>query len=232
MRACPRLPPASRLSRGGGRPCALGYVAPGCALVEKSVSQKLRFPAKFVAPYSAVARERHPFPPLAKRGFGGVVPASPATGACHALFLSVLAHPTREARRTGLDFQGLSITPPSQGGERESPATSFQRATRTRPSIPSLQLGSHPVFIFPGVGGVSAEAHAMHRKTARRKVFDSLNRTSMPRAFRLSLAARRQRARPATLAWMFGSGCRRPCVERSSDALHEPRRSPLLLLGR
>src|SRR5271157_1987326 len=63
-----------------------------------------------------------PSPPLAKGGLGGVVPARPVTRSSHALSLSVLSHPSREARRIVLDFQGSRITPPappSQGGERD-----------------------------------------------------------------------------------------------------------------
>src|SRR5208337_3023096 len=46
-------------------------------------------------------------------GAGGVVPARPVTGASLALFLSVLSHHSREARRIGLDLQGSRITPPT-----------------------------------------------------------------------------------------------------------------------
>src|SRR5271157_5166304 len=59
---------------------------------------------------------------LAKGGQGGVGPARPVTRSSHALSLSVLSHPSREARRIVLDFQGSRITPPappSQGGERD-----------------------------------------------------------------------------------------------------------------
>ena len=83
------------------------------------------------------------FPPLAKGGSGGVVPARPVTRPSHALSLSVLSHPSREARRIVFAFQGSRITPPApplQGGERDrSLATSFHRAqqkhaSRNRPS--------------------------------------------------------------------------------------------------
>src|SRR5208282_301900 len=92
--------------------------------------------------FPSVAKAGHHFSPPCEGGAGGVVPARPVTGASHALFLSVLSHHSREARRIGLDLQGSPITPPtppSQGGERESNAKSFQRAqqkhaTRNRPS--------------------------------------------------------------------------------------------------
>src|SRR5208337_3810811 len=86
------------------------------------------------------------FPPLAKGGLGGVVPARPVTRSSHALSLSVLSHPSREARRIGLDLQGSRITPPtppSQGGERGSHAPSFQRATKPHVSKSSLQHCQH-----------------------------------------------------------------------------------------
>jgi|GEM_PF-6813267 len=76
-------------------------------------------------------------------GLGGVGPARPVTRSSHALSLSVLSHPSREARTIVFDFQGSRITPPappSQGGERDrSLATSFHRAqqkhaSRNRPS--------------------------------------------------------------------------------------------------
>ena len=100
---------------------------------EKPVLHKLRFHPDFVAP----------FPPLAKGGSGGVVPAGLATRSSHALSLSVLSHPSREPRRIVFAFQGSRITPPappSQGGERDrSLAASFHRAqqkhaSRNRPS--------------------------------------------------------------------------------------------------
>jgi hypothetical protein len=100
---------------------------------EKLVLHKLRFHPDFVAPFS----------PPCEGGVGGVVPARPVTRSSHALSLSVLSHPSREARRTVFDFQGSRITPPappSQGGERDrSLATSFHRApqkhtSRNRPS--------------------------------------------------------------------------------------------------
>src|SRR5271157_1602803 len=84
-----------------------------------------------------------PFPPLAKGGLGGVVPARPVTRSSHALSLSVLSHPSREAGRIVFALQGSRITPPtppSQGGERDrSLATSFhpaqqKHASRNRPS--------------------------------------------------------------------------------------------------
>src|SRR5208282_5421917 len=89
-----------------------------------------------------VAKAGHHFPPPCEGGVGGVVTAPPVTGASHALFLSVLSHHSREARRIGLDLQGSRITPPtppSQGGESKSHAKSFQRsrqkhASRNRPS--------------------------------------------------------------------------------------------------
>ncbi len=80
---------------------------------------------------------------LAKGGLGGVVPARLVTRSSHAPSLSVLSHPSREARRIVFDFQGSRITPPApplQGGERDrSLATSFHRAqqehaSRNRPS--------------------------------------------------------------------------------------------------
>jgi hypothetical protein len=84
------------------------------------------------------------FPPLAKGGSGGVVPARPVTRSSHALSLSVLSHPSRKARRIVFAFQRLPhhppLPPPSQGGERDrSLATSFHRAqqkhaSRNRPS--------------------------------------------------------------------------------------------------
>src|SRR5208282_1554379 len=78
------------------------------------------------------------FPPLAKGGLGGVVPARPVTRSSHALSLSVLSHPSGEARRIVFDFQGSRITPPappSQGGERDrSLATSFHRAQQKHAS--------------------------------------------------------------------------------------------------
>src|SRR5208337_418597 len=84
-----------------------------------------------------------PFPPLAKGGLGGVVPARPVTRSSHALSLSVLLHPSREAGRVVFDFQGSRLTPPappSQGGEMDrSLAPSLDRAqqkhaSRNRPS--------------------------------------------------------------------------------------------------
>ena len=39
--------------------------------------------------------------------------ARPVTRSSHALSLSVLSHPSREARRTVFDFQGSRITPPA-----------------------------------------------------------------------------------------------------------------------
>src|SRR5208337_1677916 len=54
-----------------------------------------------------------PFPPLAKGGLGGVVLARPVTRSSHALSLSVLSHPSREARRIVFDCQGFRTTPPA-----------------------------------------------------------------------------------------------------------------------
>src|SRR5271157_1588926 len=94
---------------------------------------------------------------LAKGGQGGVGPARPVTRSSHALSLSVLSHPSREARRIVLDFQGSRITPPappSQGGERDrSLATSFHRAqqehaSRNRPSS-SVNTNFSPAQRYP-----------------------------------------------------------------------------------
>src|SRR5271157_2992838 len=81
--------------------------------------------------FPSVAKADHHFSPPCEGGVGGVVTARPVTHASHDLFFSVLSHHSREARRIGLDLQGSRITPPtppSQGGERGSHATSFQRA--------------------------------------------------------------------------------------------------------
>src|SRR5208283_5018730 len=69
------------------------------------------------------------FPPLAKGGQGGVVPARPVTRSSHAFSLSVLSHSSLKARRIVFDFRGSRITPPdppfarggkgSQGGEKD-----------------------------------------------------------------------------------------------------------------
>src|SRR5271157_3430931 len=100
--------------------------------VEKSALHWLRFPPDFVAPFSLRCQGGSPFfPPLRRGRVGGVIPAQPVTGASHALFLSVLSRYSRKARGIGLDLQASCITPPtppSQGGERGSHATSFQRA--------------------------------------------------------------------------------------------------------
>src|SRR5271157_4175255 len=50
--------------------------------------------------------------PPCEGGVGGVGPARPVTGSSHALSLSVLSHPSREARWIVFDFQGSRITPP------------------------------------------------------------------------------------------------------------------------
>src|SRR5271157_2942425 len=81
--------------------------------------------------FPSVAKAGHHFSPPCEGGVGGVIPAQPVTGASHALFLSVLSRYSRKARGIGLDLQASCITPPtppSQGGERGSHATSFQRA--------------------------------------------------------------------------------------------------------
>src|SRR5271157_5428716 len=94
------------------------------------------------------------FPPLAKGGLGGVVPARPVTRSSHALSLSVLSHPSREARRIVFDVQGSRITPPdppfARGGKGwVARAVVESRATKTRVSIPSLQYGQHQLFTGP-----------------------------------------------------------------------------------
>jgi hypothetical protein len=121
---------------------------------ENSVLHKLRFPPDFVAPFSLCCAGGSPFFPPLRRVAGGVDPARPVTGASHALFLSVLSHHSREARRIGLELQGSRITPPtppSQGGERGSHASSFQRAqqkhaSRNRPfsSVNTHFSSPHP----------------------------------------------------------------------------------------
>jgi hypothetical protein len=94
------------------------------------------------------------FPPLAKGGLGGVVPARPVTTASHALYLSVLSHPSSEARRSFSISKAPSSPPlpPFARGGKGSLARNVipSRATKTRVSKPSLQLGQHPLFTDPG----------------------------------------------------------------------------------
>ena len=109
---------------------------------EKLVLHKLRFHADFVAPFS----------PPCEGGAGGVVSARPVTRSSHALSLSVLSHPSRQARRIVFAFQGSRITPPappSQGGERaRSRRHSIARHKNTRLEIvPPAQ--STPTFHRP-----------------------------------------------------------------------------------
>ncbi len=89
-----------------------------------------------------------------------MVPAPPVTRSSHALSLSVLSHPSREARRIVFGFQGFRITPPappSQGGERDrSLATSFHRAqpehaSRNRPTG-SVNTNFSPAQASPTLG--------------------------------------------------------------------------------
>jgi hypothetical protein len=111
---------ASDLGALKSRPCT------GCAFLPTLLR---RFPS--------VARAGHHFSPPCEGGVGGVIPAQPVTGASHALFLSVLSRYSRKARGIGLDLQASCITPPtppSQGGERGSHATSFQRAQQKHAS--------------------------------------------------------------------------------------------------
>src|SRR5271157_6183113 len=81
------------------------------------------------------------FPPLAKGGQGGWSRHDQSQGLSHALSLSVLSHPSREARRIVLDFQGYRITPPdppfARGGKGSLARDVIpSRATKTRVSIP------------------------------------------------------------------------------------------------
>src|SRR5271157_5250277 len=64
-----------------------GVTAPSGWVGEKLVLHKLRFHPDLL----------RPFPPLAKGGLGGVVPARPVTRSSDALSLSVLSHPSRKA---------------------------------------------------------------------------------------------------------------------------------------
>src|SRR5271157_3531067 len=95
--------------------------------------------------FPPLAKGPHVFPPLARGGLGGVGPARPVTRSSHALSLSVLSHPSREARRIVLDCQGSRITPPAPplrkgGGERDRSLTTLfhpaqqKYASRNRPS--------------------------------------------------------------------------------------------------
>ena len=117
-----------------------------CSAGEKLVLHKLRLHPDFVAPFS---------PPCEGGGLGGVVPARPVTRSSHALFLSVLSHPSREARRIVFDFQGSRITPPtppSQGGGKGSLSRrhSIARNKNTRLEIVPPTL-STPTFHPPSV---------------------------------------------------------------------------------
>src|SRR5271157_5536474 len=85
----------------------------------------------------------------------GVVPARPVTRSSHALSLSVVSHPSREARRIVFDSQGSRITPPAppfaRGGKGSLARNLIpSRAIKTRVSKPSLQLGQHRLFTGPG----------------------------------------------------------------------------------
>ena len=111
---------------------------------EKLVLHKLRFHPDLVAPFS----------PPCEGGVRGVVPTRPVTRSSHALSLSVLSHPSREARRIVFDFQGSRITPPNppfaRGGKGSLARNLIpSRAIKTRVSKPSLQLGQHQLFTGP-----------------------------------------------------------------------------------
>ena len=121
--------PGARMRRGGWAGAKL-------------VLHKLRFHPDFVTPFS---------PPCKGGGVRGVVPARPVTRSSHALSLSVLSHPSREARRIVLDFQGPASPPPdppfARGGKGSLARDVIpSRATKTRVSKPSLQLGQHQLF--------------------------------------------------------------------------------------
>src|SRR5271157_4071341 len=124
-----------------------GVTAPSGWVGEKLVLHKLRFHPDLL----------RPFPPLAKGGLGGVVPARPVTRSSDALSLSVLSHPSRKARRIVLDFQGSRLTPPcppfARGGKGSLARDVIpSRATKTRVSKPSLQLGQHQLLTGPPSG--------------------------------------------------------------------------------
>ena len=114
-------------------PCEGGVITPAAKKVIYQPEARARDPVRF-------PRWRVGLICSSMRNFlagviGGVVPARPVTRSSHALSFSVLSHPSREARRIVLDFQGSRITPPtppSQGEERDrSLATSFHRAQQT-----------------------------------------------------------------------------------------------------
>ncbi len=84
-----------------------------------------------------------------------MVPARPVKGASQALFLSVLSHHSREARRIGLELQGSRITPPdppfARGGKGSLAHDVIpSRATKTRVSKSSPQLSQDQLFTGPG----------------------------------------------------------------------------------
>jgi hypothetical protein len=146
------------------------------------------------------------FPPLAKGGLGGVVPARPVTRSSHALSLSVLSHPSREARRIVLDFQGSRITPPtppSQGGERDrSLATSFHRAqqkhaSRNRPSS-SVNTNFSPAQPTPpGVSGCpGSHGPGQPRARCRSPTASSSDSDSEPGQVPASITAKDSRPIP------------------------------------
>src|SRR5271166_1678626 len=110
--------------------------------------------AKGVAVFPPLAKGVAVFPPLAKGGLGGVVPARPVTRSSHALSLSVLSHPSREARRIVFAFQGSRIPPPgppfARGGKGSLARNVIpSRATKTRVSKPPLQLGQRQLLTGP-----------------------------------------------------------------------------------
>ena len=124
---------------------------------EKLVLHKLHFHPDFVAPFS----------PPCEGGVGGVVPAWPVTRSSHALSLSVLSHPSREARRTVFDFQGFRLTPPgppfARGGKGSVARVVVRsRATKTRVSKSSLQLSQPQLFTGP-VRGWADEKLVLHK---------------------------------------------------------------------
>ena len=152
---------------------------------EKLVLHKLRFHPDFVAPFS---------PPCEGGGRAGVVPARPVTRSSHALSLSVLSHPSREARRTVFAFQGSRITPPappSQGGERDrSLATPFHRAqqkhaSQNRPSssVNTNFSSPHPCPPFARGGKGSFARDVISSRTTKTRVSKSSLQLSQHQLF-------------------------------------------------